>query len=155
MNVTEKIFALALASNFNPQQHFTFAFSQLCRRGEVKFSAIYQIPCRDGIGATYWNSACLLYSDASVAEMMQWAKQLEQQSGRVRPSHQISLDVDVIAWGSQLSNMQFNLKKMPLAQDVKIPMADLWQHALFRDAMQGYPTIAWQSFLQMQALEVS
>ena len=141
MNVTEKIFALALASNFNPQQHFTFAFSQLCRRGEVKFSAIYQIPCRDGIGATYWNSACLLYSEASVAEMMQWAKQLEQQSGRVRPSHQISLDVDVIAWGSDLSTMQFNPKKLPLALDVKIPMMDIWQDAIFAHTQHPFPIV--------------
>lgn len=152
MNVTEKIFALALASNFKPQQHFTFAFSQLCEHGDVKFSAIYQIPCRDGIGETYWNAACLLYSDVSIADMMHLAKQLEQQSGRIRPSHQISLDVDVIAWGAQLSEMQFNIKKMPLAQDVKIPMADLWQHTLFRDAVQGYPTVTWESCLQ--ALEM-
>lgn len=37
-------------------------------------------------------------------------KKLETDSGRVRPSHHISLDVDLIAWGSDLDHMQFNSK---------------------------------------------
>ena len=141
MNATEKIFALALASNLQPQQHFSFAFSQLCQQGKVKFSEIYQIPCRDGIGADYWNAACLVYCDASVNEMMQFAKTLELQAGRVRPSHQISLDVDVIAWGADLSAMQFNPKKLPLALDVKIPMMDIWQDAIFAHPQHQFPTV--------------
>ncbi|MCI3880133.1 2-amino-4-hydroxy-6-hydroxymethyldihydropteridine diphosphokinase [Acinetobacter higginsii] len=129
MNATETIFALALASNVQQQQNFTFAYEQLSRLGAVEFSPIYEIPCRDGIGADYWNSACLLKSRLCVDEVTEILKQLEAQSGRVRPSHHISLDIDVIAWGETLDHMQFNPKKLPLALDVKIPLYDLWQHA--------------------------
>ncbi|WP_151715276.1 2-amino-4-hydroxy-6-hydroxymethyldihydropteridine diphosphokinase [Acinetobacter sp. TUM15071] len=129
MNATETIFALALASNVQQQQNFTFAYEQLSSLGTVEFSPIYEIPCRDGIGADYWNSACLLKSRLCVDEVTEILKQLEAQSGRVRPSHHISLDIDVIAWGETLDHMQFNPKKLPLALDVKIPLYDLWQHA--------------------------
>ncbi|WP_332604683.1 2-amino-4-hydroxy-6-hydroxymethyldihydropteridine diphosphokinase [Acinetobacter sp. ESBL14] len=129
MNATETIFALALASNLKQQQNFTFAYQQIEGLGIVEFSPIYEIPCRDGIGADYWNSACLLKSRLSVDEVTEILKKLEAQSGRVRPSHQISLDIDVIAWGETLDRMQFNPKKLPLALDVKIPLYDLWQHA--------------------------
>ncbi|MDO3663261.1 2-amino-4-hydroxy-6-hydroxymethyldihydropteridine diphosphokinase [Acinetobacter higginsii] len=128
MNATETIFALALASNVQQQQNFTFAYEQLASLGTVEFSPIYEIPCRDGIGADYWNSACLLNSRLCVDEVTEILKQLEMQSGRVRPSHHISLDIDVIAWGETLDHMQFNPKKLPLALDVKIPLYDLWQH---------------------------
>ncbi|HAA05904.1 MAG TPA: 2-amino-4-hydroxy-6-hydroxymethyldihydropteridine pyrophosphokinase, partial [Acinetobacter schindleri] len=121
MNATETIFALALASNCHPQQHFQAAQQCISTWGEVQFSPIYIIPCRDGIGENYWNSACLLQVEMTVEEMLQQLKQMEADSGRVRPSHQISLDIDLIAWGSDLSQMQFNPKKLPLALDVKIP----------------------------------
>ncbi|MFW1837154.1 2-amino-4-hydroxy-6-hydroxymethyldihydropteridine diphosphokinase [Acinetobacter gyllenbergii] len=142
MNATETIFALALASNLKQQQNFTFAYQQIAGLGTVEFSPIYEIPCRDGIGADYWNSACLLKSRLSVDEVTEILKKLEAQSGRVRPSHQISLDIDVIAWGETLDRMQFNPKKLPLALDVKIPLYDLWQHAdlTYLQSMQ-YPVI--------------
>ena len=108
----------------------------------MEFSPIYQIPCRDGIGADYWNSACLLRSTLSVDDIIETLKRLETQSGRVRPSHHISLDIDVIAWGANLTNMQFNPKKLPLALDVKIPLYDLWQQAdLIYDQQIHYPVI--------------
>ncbi|ENW91836.1 2-amino-4-hydroxy-6-hydroxymethyldihydropteridine diphosphokinase [Acinetobacter dispersus] len=142
MNATETIFALALASNVQQQQNFTFAYEQLSRLGAVEFSPIYEIPCRDGIGADYWNSACLLTSRLCVDEVTEILKQLEAQSGRVRPSHHISLDIDVIAWGETLDHMQFNPKKLPLALDVKIPLYDLWQHAdLAHLQSMQYPVI--------------
>ena len=142
MNATETIFALALASNVQQQQNFTFAYAQLAELGHVEFSPIYQIPCRDGIGADYWNSACILRSTLSVDDIIEILKQLEKQSGRVRPSHHISLDIDVIAWGANLTNMQFNPKKLPLALDVKIPLYDLWQQAdLIYDQQIHYPVI--------------
>lgn len=142
MNATETIFALALASNVQQQQNFTFAYTQLADLGTVKFSPIYQIPCRDGIGADYWNSACLLQSQLPVDEIIEILKKLEEQSGRIRPSHHISLDIDVIAWGNTLDNMQFNPKKLPLALDVKIPLSDLWQQtALSYDQNMQYPVI--------------
>lgn len=142
MNATETIFALALASNLQQQQNFTFAYEQIAQLGRVVFSPIYEIPCRDGIGGDYWNSACLLTSQLSIDEITELLKRLEQQSGRTRPSHQITLDIDVIAWGHTLENMQFNPKKLPLALDVKIPLFDLWQHAdLSYDQKVNYPVI--------------
>ncbi|MCH7336762.1 2-amino-4-hydroxy-6-hydroxymethyldihydropteridine diphosphokinase [Acinetobacter sp. NIPH 2699] len=142
MNATETIFALALASNVQQQQNFIFAYAQIENLGMVEFSPIYSIPCRDGIGADYWNSACLLRSHFAVDEVMEILKKLEEQSGRMRPSHHISLDIDVIAWGKTLDNMQFNPKKLPLALDVKIPLYDLWQQAeLSYDQNIQYPVI--------------
>ena len=141
MNATETIFALALASNCHPQQHFQAAQQRISEWGEVQFSPIYMIPCRDGIGADYWNAACLLRSSVSSEDMIELLKQLEQASGRVRPSHQITLDVDLIAWGSDLQHMQFNEKKLPLALDVKVPMFDIWHDAMFEYGSHSFPTV--------------
>ena len=143
MNATETIFALALASNLKQKQNFTFAYQQILSLGIVEFSSIYRIPCRDRVGADYWNSACLLKSRLSVDEITETLKNLEAQSGRVRPSHNISLDIDVIAWGETLEDMQFNPKKLPLALDVKIPLYDLWQVPdLDYDRKNSYPVIS-------------
>ena len=142
MNATETIFALALASNCNPEQHFKQAFSQIAEMGQVQFSEIYLMPCRDAIGADYWNAACLLKSHLHVDEIMHLLKKMETDSGRVRPSHFISLDVDLIAWGMDLEHMQFNPKQLPLALDVKIPMQDVWKHVMFvYDAAIDYPIV--------------
>ncbi|WP_425918447.1 2-amino-4-hydroxy-6-hydroxymethyldihydropteridine diphosphokinase [Acinetobacter sp. TSRC1-2] len=143
MNATETIFALALASNCHPEHHFKQAFAQLAEIGQVQFSEIYLIPCRDGVGADYWNAACLLKSKMSVEEMTSILKKMEDESGRVRPAHQISLDVDLIAWGEDLSHMQFNPKKLPLATDVKIPMLDVWQSAEFENETHKFPIVNW------------
>ncbi|ANF81901.1 2-amino-4-hydroxy-6-hydroxymethyldihydropteridine pyrophosphokinase [Acinetobacter sp. NCu2D-2] len=141
MNATETIFALALASNCHPQQHFQAAQQRIGTWGNVQFSPIYVIPCRDGIGADYWNSACLLKSPMTVEEVILALKQMEADSGRIRPSHQISLDVDLIAWGQDLSHMQFNQKKLPLALDVKIPMYDLWPNTCFEYVAHQFPVV--------------
>lgn len=140
MNATETIYALALASNCHPKQHFQTAFLAISTWGCVEFSKIYLIPCRDGVGADYWNAACILKSKKSVEELMLMLKQMEADSGRVRPSHQISLDIDLIAWGSDLSAMQFNPKKLPLATDVKIPLYDVWKLAQFQSEL-SYPVV--------------
>lgn len=143
MNATETIFALALASNCHPELHFKQAFAQIAKIGQVQFSEIYLIPCRDGVGADYWNAACLLKSKMSVEEIISILKKMEDDSGRVRPSHQISLDVDLIAWGEDLSHMQFNPKKLPLAIDVKIPMLDIWQSIYFQHEKHEFPIVHW------------
>ena len=65
---------------------------------------------------------------------------MEFESGRIRPSHQITLDVDLIAWGQDLSSMQFNVKKLPLAVDVKIPLYDIWTDDQFKVAL-SYPIV--------------
>ncbi len=141
MNATETIFALALASNNQPQQHFQKSWTQIKKLGEAVFSPIYLIPCRDGIGADYWNAACLLKSHLSVDQMICQLKQMEAESGRTRPSHHISLDIDLIAWGAELNTMHFNPKKLPLALDVKIPMFDLWQDVRFSYPLHQFPVI--------------
>lgn len=135
------IFALALASNNHPELHFKAAFQYIQELGETTFSPIYLIPCRDGVGADYWNAACLLRTKLSVNAMMALLKKIEHDSGRIRPSHQISLDVDLIAWGEDLTVMQFNPKKLPLAVDVKIPLYDIWNNDLFKVSVD-YPVIA-------------
>ena len=142
MNATETIFALALASNCHPQQYFQVAEQRISSWGDVEFSPIYLIPCRDGVGADYWNAACLLRSTRSIEDIQIALKQLEQDSGRVRPSHQISLDVDLIAWGQHLDEMQFNPKKMPLALDVKIPLWDLWPHTALAYEEACFPKVS-------------
>lgn len=142
MIATETIFALALASNVQQLENFNFAYAQIMSLGTVEFSSIYEIPCRDGVGADYWNSACLLKSHLSVDEIVDILKKMEQQSGRVRPSHHISLDIDVIAWGESLDQMQFNPKKLPLALDVKIPLYELWPNQILQyDQNRKYPII--------------
>ncbi len=141
MNAPETIFALALASNLDADQHFTFAYTQLATLGKVQFSSVYQIPCRDGIGDDYWNSACLLKSTLSCDQIECFLKQLELDAGRVRPSHHISLDVDLIAWGSDLDHMQFNSKKLPLALDVKIPLYELWPCETLKADSMLYPVV--------------
>lgn len=141
MNATDTIYALALASNLNPEQHFREVFAALDHLGLVQYSSIYQIPCRDAVGADYWNAACLLSCNLNPTQMQTLLKQWEAASGRVRPSHQISLDIDLIAWGEDLQQMQFNPKKMPLALDVKIPLSELWSHPLLVHAQYDYPLV--------------
>ena len=141
MNAPETIFALALASNLDAEQHFTFAYKQLATLGKVQFSSVYQIPCRDSIGDDYWNSACLLKSALSSEQIETFLKQLESDSGRIRPSHHISLDVDLIAWGTNLDHMQFNSKKLPLALDVKIPLYEHWHCETLKTDGTLYPVV--------------
>jgi len=141
LNAPETIFALALASNLDAEEHFTFAYKQLATLGKVQFSSVYQIPCRDSIGDDYWNSACLLKSALSSEQIENFLKQLESDSGRIRPSHHISLDVDLIAWGTNLDHMQFNSKKLPLALDVKIPLYELWHCETLKTDGTLYPVV--------------
>ena len=142
MNATETIFALALASNFEQQSHFDSAYRQIQSLGLARFSNIYLIPCRDGVGADYWNSACLIKCSLSAEEMLILLKEIEKKSGRVRPSHKIALDIDLIAWGEDLTQMQFNPKKLPLALDVKIPLGEIWNNPLlYHTSPYQYPVI--------------
>lgn len=145
MNANENIFALALASNHLPEQHFAQAYRVIQSWGEVQFSDVYLIPCRDGVGQDYWNSACLLISNKTSAEIEVELKHLEAQAGRIRPSHQISLDIDLIAWGKQLDQMQFNPKKMPLALDVKIPLSTLWQNPALAVEVCNFPVVDFKT----------
>lgn len=120
------IYAISIATNLNKAHNIQLAMQTLNQFGVCQMSSIYEIPCRDGVGADYWNCACLVESEIDLNNMTQNLKQLELETGRKRPSHQISLDLDLIAWGESLDDMQFNPKKLPLAQDVVIPMLDVW-----------------------------
>ena len=141
MNATETIFVLALASNCQPKQHFQHAIHCISALGVAQFSNIYLIPCRDGVGEDYWNAACILKSKISLGALLSNLKQMEIAAGRVRPSHHISLDIDLIAWGRDLQQMQFNAKKLPLALDVKIPIYELWPDSAFAHAQHPFPIV--------------
>ena len=121
------IYALALGSNLNREHWIAFARQQLTMLGECQWSPVYEIPCRAGKGADYYNLAVLLDSPLVIADMEQRLQQLEQQAGRIRPSHCISLDIDMIAYGDSLQQMQLVAKKLPLAFDVWLPLSALWR----------------------------
>ena len=109
--------------------------------GHLDVSQVFEIPCRDGVGADYLNMACLLNTSKSLQQVEQYLKQLEQQAGRVRPSHQISLDIDLIAWQED-EKWYMNKKKMPFALDVKVPMSQLVALSIFQvQQNHGYKTI--------------
>lgn len=120
------IYAIAIATNLDKSKHLQLCLDTLKTWGSCQVSSIYEIPCRDQVGADYWNAACLLESPMPFDELINALKQLENDAGRKRPSHSISLDVDLIAWGDSLQSMQFNPKKCPLADDVVIPLAEIW-----------------------------
>lgn len=102
--------------------------AQLKLLGPCQFSQLYEIPCRDGKGNDYYNLAALLHSVLPLTELMDWIKQQEKMAGRVRPSHQISLDIDVIALGETLQNMQLVAQRLPLPFDVCKPLTELWSN---------------------------
>lgn len=139
------IFALAIATNLNRAEHIRYALQQLRQLGQCCCSKIYQIPCREHIGEDYWNSACLLHSDLTSDEIIAQLKAMEQACGRKRPSHKISLDVDLIAWGQSLDNLQFNPKKWPLAMDVMIPLAEICPYPPFVMPPHHYQSWDWQN----------
>ncbi len=134
------IYAIAIATNLDKEKHLKLAVDCFQQWGKCEFSAIYEIPCRDHVGADYWNSACLLVSSFSLEQITVLLKQLEQHTGRKRPSHSISLDVDLIAWGEDLPDMHFNVKKLPLAADVIIPLRELWQAEVLYEIQHSYPS---------------
>ncbi len=120
------IYALAIGSNVKREHWIAFARQQLAMLGQCQWSSTYEIPCRDGKGADYYNLAVLLHSGLALPELEQQLKQLEQQAGRVRPSHHIPLDIDMIACGESLQHLRIVAKKLPLAFDVCLPLAELW-----------------------------
>lgn len=156
MNANEKIFALALASNAQPEQHLTWAIQFLRKLGTLQLSKVYQIPCRDGVGADYLNCACLLRCNLSYLEIQKIVKEMEILAGRVRPSHRISLDIDLIAWGYSLSNLTLNQKKMPFALDVKIPLFELIGSSDFAyEECMNYPEVILPLHQEQQLIVMS
>lgn len=142
------IYAIAIATNLEKAKHLQLCLDTLKTWGIWKVSSIYEIPCRDQVGADYWNAACLLESSMTVEQVVTSLKQLEQDAGRKRPSHSISLDVDLIAWGDTFQNMQFNPKKLPLADDVVIPLVEIWQDERLKQITHDFMRI---DFAQMSS----
>ncbi len=120
------IYALAIGSNVEREHWIEFATRQLALLGDCEWSRIYEIPCRDGKGDDYYNVAALVYSDLSYLNFNLQLKNLEQQAGRVRPSHHIPLDIDIIAMGENIPQLQVVAKRLPLAFDVCLPLSELW-----------------------------
>ena len=102
------IYAISIATNLDRAHNFQQATQALRLLGQCTLSNVYEIPCRDGVGADYWNAACLVESKWSLEQIQTLLKQMEDDSGRKRPSHDISLDMDLIAWGNALDDLQFN-----------------------------------------------
>lgn len=145
MNANVTTFALALASNLNARHYLAWALQRIQTLGEIRCSQVFEIPCRDAVGADYLNMACLVDTPCHFAFIQQYLKELEQQAGRVRPSHQVSLDIDIIAW-QQNNKWHFNEKKMPFAVDVKIPMYELLPYQDFKVThTYDYQTITLKS----------
>lgn len=120
------IYALALGANTERETWLQFAMHQLEQMGSCQWSAVYEIPCRQGKGADYYNLAALLDSDIDLPSLKDQLKQLEQQAGRVRPSNAITLDIDLIAYGESLQDLTLIAKHWPLPLDVSLPLSELW-----------------------------
>lgn len=121
------LYALAISSNQNRAHWTRIAMQHLSGMGKCQFSNIYQIPCRQAKGADYFNFAALLESTLSFDALNDKLKQLETQSGRVRPSHDIPLDIDIIAYGETVDNLQLVASRLPLPFDATKPLSELWQ----------------------------
>lgn len=125
---TAMIFALTLASNLDACKHLNWALEQLRTQGVlIAVSYAYEMQCRDAMGANYINAACLLKVKALGLESLKtFIRDLEERTGRIRPSHQITLDIDLIAWKHhEVQDWQLNIQKMPFTLDVKVPLYDI------------------------------
>lgn len=120
------LYALAISSNIERWHWSQYARQQLALLGNCQFSSIYQIPCRQGKGADYYNFAAILQTNLTIDGLSQHLKQLEQHAGRVRPSHQIPLDIDIVAYGVDLAHLELVASRLPLPFDATKPLAELW-----------------------------
>lgn len=120
------LYALAIGSNVDRDYWIDVAVQHLKGWGQCQFSSVFEIPCRDGKGQDYYNLAVLLESELSFDELNQQLKNLEKAAGRVRPSHHITLDIDIIAMGSDVHHFEIVAKRLPLAFDVCLPLAEIW-----------------------------
>ena len=120
------LYALAISSNQNRTHWTQVAMQQLGALGNCEFSPVYQIPCRQDKGADYFNFAALLETTLNFDALNDALKQLEQSAGRIRPSHDIPLDIDIIAFGEKLDHLQLVASRLPLPFDAVKPLSDLW-----------------------------
>lgn len=135
------LYALAISSNQNREHWTRYAMQQLEGLGECQFSGIYQIPCRQGKGADYYNLAVLLQTHLNFAQLDAFLKQLEVQAGRIRPSHHIPLDMDIVAYGAMISSLQPVASRLPLPFDAVKPLSELWQDCPAADTSMPYQIV--------------
>lgn len=132
------LYALAISSNQNREHWAQYAIQQLKSLGACHFSRIYQIPCRQGKGADYYNLAVLLQSQLNYEQLDGFLKQLEAKAGRVRPSHHIPLDMDIVALGETLNSLQAVAARLPLPFDAVKPLSELWPDCPLAEAIMPY-----------------
>lgn len=135
------VFALAISSNQNREHWTRYAVQQLETLGKCQFSKTYQIPCRQGKGADYYNLAVLLQTHLSFKQLDAFLKQLEKQAGRIRPSHHIPLDMDIVAHGESLNLLQPVASRLPLPFDAVKPLSELWPECPSADVTMPYQII--------------
>lgn len=135
------LYALAISSNQNREHWTRYAMQQLEHLGECRFSRVYQIPCRQGKGADYYNFAALLDTSLDFNQLNDILKQLEQEAGRIRPSHHIALDMDIVGYGATISSLQPVASRLPLPFDAVKPLSELWQDCPAADASMPYQIV--------------
>lgn len=135
------LYALAISTNHNREHWTRYAMQQLESLGECQFSRVYEIACRQGKGADYYNFAALLTTGADFDVLNQFLKQLEQQAGRIRPSHHIPLDIDIVAYGATLESLDPVVSRLPLSFDAVKPLSELWPDCPSAEVTMPYQII--------------
>jgi 2-amino-4-hydroxy-6-hydroxymethyldihydropteridine diphosphokinase len=121
------IYALSIGTNVDHAAALAQAQQHLALLGECEYSAVFELPDRQGHGPLYWNLAVLLRtSSCSVTDMEAALHQIEQCCGRVRPSLLVRLDLDLIAYGASMAQLVVVRQRQPLPLDVTLPLATLW-----------------------------
>jgi len=121
------MYAVSIGSNFQHLDAFAQAKRALSQLGVCQFSACFELPDRDGSAQVFWNMAALVDSPIGQAtEFERLLHQIEADCGRIRPSKQVRLDLDLIAYGQDQASLQILPKRLPLTVDVQMPLQTLW-----------------------------
>lgn len=121
------IYALALGSNQDPEQALAEAKAHLAMLGRCEYSPLFELPDRDGGGQMYINLAILLFCPPMDLSLLQARlQQIEIDCGRVWQSKIVRLDIDLIAYGETVAQLQVISRRLPLPLDVSLPLRHLW-----------------------------
>lgn len=96
---------LCLGSNIEPRRHLAFAVNKIKSDfSSTKISSVYATPAVGFEGDDFLNLAVELKTQVSLAELLAYTDELEQQAGRVRVKRgnfdSRTLDVDVVLYGN-------------------------------------------------------
>lgn len=120
--------AIVLGSNHDAAQALAQARAALARLGQAHYSAVYALPDRTGAGPMYLNQALLLDQVQLTPEALKAAlQQIEADCGRVRPSRQVRMDLDLIAWGPDRAGLHLLAAWDSHPLDVTLPLGELWR----------------------------